>query len=30
MGHFTVIGADAAEVRAAALAARAAIGIRDQ
>jgi 5-(carboxyamino)imidazole ribonucleotide synthase len=30
MGHFTVIGADAAEVQAAALAARAAIGIRDQ
>ena len=30
MGHFTVIGTDAAEVQAAALAARAAIGIRDQ
>ena len=30
MGHFTVIGADAAEVQAAALAARVAIGVRDQ
>ena len=30
MGHFTVIGTDAAGVQAVALAARAAIGIRDQ
>jgi len=29
MGHFTVIGNDAAEVQATALAARSAIGIRD-
>jgi 5-(carboxyamino)imidazole ribonucleotide synthase len=29
MGHFTVIGEDAAAVQQAALAARAAIGIRD-
>ena len=30
MGHFTVIGDDPAQVRAAALAARVAIGIRDE
>jgi hypothetical protein len=30
MGHFTVIGGDAAEVQATAFAARTAIGIRDE
>jgi hypothetical protein len=30
MGHFTVLGSDAAEVQAIALAARTAIGIRDE
>jgi 5-(carboxyamino)imidazole ribonucleotide synthase len=30
MGHFTVVGADAGEVRESALAARQAIGIRDE
>ncbi|MBL8451788.1 MAG: 5-(carboxyamino)imidazole ribonucleotide synthase, partial [Zoogloea sp.] len=30
MGHFTVVGSDAADVLAKALAARAAIGIRDE